>query len=441
MCRLAWVPIVLALAAPSSALAQDPLTLDRAVQAVLARNAQIAESRADAAGVRAGADAAGSAAYPRISFSESWQRANEPVFVFGSLLSARRFSLSNLALDALNHPPATSAFRSTLAVDQILFDGGRQRADGRAARRQADAARLMVDVRTADLVVSATATFGRMLTAQATERAADAGLASAREDRGRAERRRDAGMATDADVLALGVHVADLEQRRIQARGDLAIAIAELNRLMGEPIERVWQAVDAVEHDAPVVPPLAELLTAADAARPEIGRATALQEAAAETQHSASRLLIPQAGVQAAVDFAGTEFGQRASSWIAGAEFRWTLSTGGAELARRRAATEELTRARAATDDTRAAVHVDVVTAFRRLETAQLRRAATRSAIAQARESQRIVRDRFDAGLATVNDVLRASTDLLDAESNDVAARVETLVGTAALARAVGRVP
>jgi len=82
-----------------------------------------------------------------------------------------------------------------------------------------------------------------------------------------------------------------------------------------------------------------------------------------------------------------------------------------------------------------------VVTAYRRLETARLQQVAARSAVAQARESQRIVRDRFDAGMAGVNDVLRASSDLLDAESNDVAARVDALVAAAALSRAAGHLP
>src|SRR5262249_3341278 len=158
----------------------------------------------------ANADEADAAAFPRVFASESWQRANDPVFAFGSVLSARRFTASNFALDTLNHPPSTSAFRSTIRADQILFDGGRQRAGQQAARREAEAARLSVDIRTADLVLVATETFGRMLTAQAAQRASDAGLEAAREDRARAERRRDAGLATDADVLALGVHVADL---------------------------------------------------------------------------------------------------------------------------------------------------------------------------------------------------------------------------------------
>jgi len=426
---------------PAATPAQEALPLDRVVQRVLARNATLTGIRADAGAARAAADVARSAWFPRVSFSEAWQRSNEPVFVFGSLLSARRFAAANFAIDALNHPPATAAFRSTVAVDQIVFDGGRLRAVTDAARSEADAAALSIDARAADLVVAATETFGRVLRAQAARKAADAGVASARQDRARAAERRDAGLATDGDVLALDVHVAALERQRIQAAGDAGVAIAELNRLMGESIDRDWSAVDAAPATEEPLPALGELLDGVDAARPDIRRADAMRQAAEHAGRAAGRLLVPQVGVQAALDLAGTEFAHRASGWIAGGALQWTFSTGGAELARVRLAAEQLARARADAEDARAAARVDVVTAYRRLETARLQQVAARSAVAQARESQRIVRDRFDAGMAGVNDVLRASSDLLDAESNDVAARVDALVAAAALSRAAGHLP
>ena len=440
MGRAVGTLVIAVMCAPVVA-AQDALTLDKALQAVAAHNVQLAAANAAATEAGAAADEASSVRYPRISFSESWQRGTDPVFAFSSLLSARHFSEANFAPDALNHPPATSAFRATVAVDQIVFDGGQRTASARAARQQADAAQLAVAARTADLRLAASATFGRILVAQAAQRAAASALTSAREDHVRAERRRDAGLATDADVLALAVRVADLDRRSIQAAGDAAVAAAELNRLMGEPVSRAWLAVDAPGTDDPApLPDLAALLHDADAARPEIRRASALEKAAAESGRAASRMLVPQLAVLGAVDAAGTDFAHRASAWIAGGELRWTFSGGGGELARRRGAAAGMLRARAEAEDARAAVHVDVVTAYRQLETARLRHAAMRTTVAQARESQRIVRDRFDAGLAGVNDVLRASSDLLDAESNEIAARVDTLVGAAALARATGRI-
>ena len=73
------------------------------------------------------------------------------------------------------------------------------------------------------------------MSGDAARRAADAALAAAREDLARAERRRDAGIATDADVLALVVHVADLQQRAIQAEGDAAYGSRGTQQADGQP--------------------------------------------------------------------------------------------------------------------------------------------------------------------------------------------------------------
>jgi outer membrane protein TolC len=61
------------------------------------------------------------------------------------------------------------------------------------------------------------------------------------------------------------------------------------------------------------------------------------------------------------------------------------------------------------------------------------------SAIGQAREGQRIIRDRYDSGLADIVAVLRAAQAVLDAEAQAIAARVDLTVQHARLTAAVGR--
>jgi len=78
------------------------------------------------------------------------------------------------------------------------------------------------------------------------------------------------------------------------------------------------------------------------------------------------------------------------------------------------------------------------VTALRRLQAANARRSAGVAAVDQARESQRMTRDRFEAGLATVTDVLRASSAVVEAESQRVSAAVDAMVSEATLRRALG---
>jgi len=428
---------------PGAAGAGEMLTVDTAVQEALRHNASLEAARAAESAEAAQVTVARSAWLPRVSFTESWQRGDQPVFVFSSLLSARRFTAPNFAIDALNHPDATGFFRASIGVEQVLFDGGRRRAAVRSATLRRDIAALVVDEAAAGLALAATQTFGRILAAEAGRRAAGAALETAREDLARAERRRDAGMATDADVLSLAAHAADLEQRLIQSQGDAAIARAELNRLMGAPMDRTYEVTAPIDPGSALLvdAPLDALLAEAERARPELRRAAAAERLAEAARRSARSALVPQVAAQAAAEVSGLRFGDRASAWIAGAEVRWSLSIGGAEMAQVTAATAARARAKAEVEDVRAAVQVEVVTALRRLESARARRAAGRAAADQARESHRIVRDRFDAGMAGVTDVLRASSAMLDAELRQVSAVVDAMVSGAMLQRALGRQP
>ena len=148
---------------------------------------------------------------------------------------------------------------------------------------------------------------------------------------------------------------------------------------------------------------------------------------------------MPQISAQAAVDVSGTQIADRSSSWLFGGEVRWTFSLGGAELSRLKAASEAASRARIERDDTVARVEVEIVSAQRRLEAARARERVGTAAVAQAHESQRIIRDRFDAGLAGTDEVLRAAMAVLDAEARRIAAVVDGFVSAAMLDRAVGR--
>jgi outer membrane protein TolC len=84
-------------------------------------------------------------------------------------------------------------------------------------------------------------------------------------------------------------------------------------------------------------------------------------------------------------------------------------------------------------------IEVDVRAALARLAAARARQEAGRAALTQARESQRIVRDRYEGGLATVTDVLRAAEAALEAESRATAAEMDVILQGVALDRALGR--
>lgn len=418
-----------------------PLSLEQAVQDALAQNASLRAARSDADAASEIVTTTRSALYPRLSFTESWQRGDQPVFVFSSLMSSRRFTASNFAIQALNHPNPVGYFHGVAAVEQLVYDGGASGALVDRARAQKKVADLFTTEARLGLVADVTEMYGGLLATEAVWKASRAALEAGREDLTRATHRRDAGTATEADVLSLAVHVADMEQRAIRAEGDAAVLRARLNRLMGAPIDHAFQVVEPAAQAVEPLPELRVLLAEAESRRPEIQMATASTEIADTARRTARSALAPRVVAQAALDLGGTSFADRAPSWLVGGELRWSIGVRGAERAQMRVAAASLTKARAEAEDTRAQVQVEIVTALQQIQSARARQLVGRAVVAQARESERIIRDRYDAGLAPVNEVLRAATAVLDADAQRVSALIEALNGAAHLDRAIGRLP
>jgi outer membrane protein len=422
----------------STAWAQQPLTLDEALAAALARNPALAAARAQTD--RAAADVATSRGgwFPRVTLSEGVQRGDQPVFAFGALLSARQFTAADFALARLNSPGATNLFTTRLGVGQLIFDGGRTSGSVAESQARRDVALAGADEATVGVMVWVTSTYGQLLRMQAAVRAVDSAVAAATEDLTRAEHRRDAGTVTDADVLAVAVHLSSLQQRRLQLDADRATTAAQLNRLMGA-------AVDAPIVVADVAPParldgeLAALFVEAEAARPELRRADAQVRMAHAGARQASSIWWPQVAAQAGVEWNGITAGDRARSWVVGAEARWSLSLSGADRARITAAASARTAAESMRDDLRASVRAEVLAAVRQVETAVARVNLGTKTVAQATERARVVRNRYDAGLASMTDVLAAASALLDAEATRTSATVDVLTTTTELHRALGR--
>jgi len=416
--------------------AQEPLSLADAIARAKAANpaARAAGAAEEASAARVQQAQAGW--LPRIDFSESVQRGDMPVYVFGTLLSQRRFTQANFAIDALNHPEPLTNHRATLSLQHVLFDSGVQEGvrSARVARGLASVAR---DVTDRDLALEVTRAFGQALTAAAADRAAIAAVEAAEADLRRTRDRREAGLVTDADVLALEVHLAQMKARVIQSNVDRRIAMATLNRAMGESLDREYALL--VPSAATAGETLADLERRALELRPEARRASLEEELARSQQTGARQALLPQLGWQGAYEWNGADFADRAGGWMIGAEVRVNVFRGLEDRARLTEAARGMERAAAEREAADSAIRLDVHSAWLRLEAARARVAVGAAATAQARESQRIIRDRYDAGVVGVADVLRAAQAVLDAELQHTTAQVDVVIEAAALDRAVGR--
>ena len=86
------------------------LSLEQAVRVSLQNNSLLKASELGVDEAKARLRIATSAYLPKLSFDHTMTRGNNPVYVFGSLLTQRRFTQDNFALDKLNVPPPLNNF-------------------------------------------------------------------------------------------------------------------------------------------------------------------------------------------------------------------------------------------------------------------------------------------------------------------------------------------
>ena len=432
-------PLLLAIlfvAQPASA--QSQLSLSEAIARARAHNPDVgsaAEAEREAAERMTQARGG---YFPKVDIAESWQRGNHPVFVFSSLLARRQFTTADLALDALNHPAATDNFRAALSVEQSLFDRTTA-ASVRSASIVRDMAATGKHLVDQDLMATVTEAFGRVLIAAAMIHSAASAVEAARADRELASNRRDAGRVTDADVLQLDVYLARTLEQQVQATSDEAVARARLNQLMGEPLSTTFSLESTPPVSAIDLTDEAGFEEQALMQRPEVALARQQERLAAATVDAAQAAFLPQVAAQGGWELNGGAWNSRSSSWVAGAVARINLFHGLADRARLAEAREQTTRRAFERRKVETMVQLDVQIAIARLEAARASEAVGRAAADQARESRRIIRDRYESGLTDAAMLLRSSDAVQQAEAQQIAARVNVLTATATLERAIGR--
>lgn len=418
---------------------QDAISLREAVRQSMARSKVIEASSAasDAASARVTAAKAG--LLPTVNYSESWARSDNPVFVFSSLLTQRQFSEARFDVGSLNRPDFLNNFQSVLTGDQPLYDAGKTKRAVRTAKLGEDLSR--ESRRRSQLAVIAQVVrsyWDTQLEAEEVNVTSQA-MRSAEADLERSEARRTSGMATDADVLSIRVHLAGVREEQIRRSADLEVARAAMNDAVGLPLDS-----DHV-FTTPLAPlPVAQLelrgyeKNAVDG-RPEVRQARLSSEIAGVQVADAHSNYLPQITLHGAFEADRQRFAYRGGqNWLLSIGLRWNLFNGGGDRAK--IAESEATARRTAAEQARveSGIRLQVRQAWANLKAAQQRIESAQASVAEAQESLRISQNRFAAGLSTVTDLLRTETALLETQTRYLEAVHDQRIAAAMLECAAG---
>ncbi len=431
--------IVLALAG-SPLLAQEALSLRQAVDLALHSNPLAAAADAGEKEAEARVHQARSGYLPRVQFSESIQRGNNPVFVFSSLLTQHQFGDANFAIGSLNRPDAMNNYQSQLTVEQVVFDARQSRRNVEAAGFTRQVAGEDTRRSHSDIILNVLRTYFGVTVAEKSLGVARQSVDSARADLERAESIYQTGRSTRADVLAVRVHLAAMQEQQIRASNDLAVARAALNGALGVSLDRTFELTTPLESSggAPEST-FEEYRRLAAENRPEMRQAELAQRLARTQEQIAGVGYWPQVAFQGMFEADRQKFFSKGgTNWFTAVTLRWNLWSGGETKARMEQARFAESRAEALRKHADSSIHLEVRKAYLDLSAAAQRVEVASAAATEAEEAHRIIQNRHQAGLITVTELLRSEVALAGARTRRLAAVYDYRVAAATLEHAAG---
>ena len=432
--------LVLSLMLAAPGLTQEALTLQQAVATALTKHPAIEAGSAEfkAAGSRI-AQAKG-ASLPRVSYTEAWMRSNNQVFVFGSLLTQQQFTASNFDLNYLNNPPFLNNFQSQIVVDQTIYDNGFRKSQVHTAQIGREVVTEENRKTEMQVIGGVLRSYYSAIVAQERIRVADESLRSAEADLKRAGTRLESGVATNADVLAIRVHVAAMREQRIRRGFELDMARAELNQAMGLPLDARYDLSTPLKAVPPATLDSPQIEKEAGARRPETREAQLALKVGEEQRKAARAALLPEFYLRAGFEADRQQFiNKGGANWLASAGLRWNLFNGFSDKARMEEVQHETERRTAQARLAESYVRLDVRRAVLDVNSSTERLEVTRAAIQMAEESLRIIRNRYEGGLTDVTELLRSETALLEARSRELEAVRDQVLAVVALESARGQ--
>jgi outer membrane protein len=431
---------VLALGVAFHVQAQERISLREAVQLALQQNKSIAASQASINAAASKINQARAGMLPKLNYTESITRSNNPVFVFGSLLTQHQFAQTNFDIYTLNRPGFLDNFQSAVTLDQTLFDAGQTRKATKASELGREIAVENDLALRSQLIFTVVKSYLDVSLAEQALVAATQAVMSGEADLERAEQVRTAGMSTDADVLSIRVQLARIRGQQIRREADLATVRAALNDALGlsfdakpelaTPLKRLQASAGSVE----------TFETTATASRPEQRGANLATELASRQVELARSSYWPKISARGVFEADRQQFVTRGgANWLGQISLTWNLFNGGADRARIAEASSSLLQAQAERDRLSSSLRLELRRAWEDLRAAAQQVDVAQTSVAEAEESLRITKNRFGAGMSTVTDLLRTEAALLDARTLYAAALHDQHIAAALLELASGK--
>jgi len=416
-CRLL---VVLLLALPSLASAQERKTLDECIDIALRQQPTLRAAAATVAAARERVWQTASAYLPQLSANYEANRRHQTgsssTGGFGGAQSQ------------------TFPFYSTgVVLNQVLFDFGQNLQLIHAAQALVDASSADASTQHDAVVFNVQQAYFALLAAYRLRDVAEETVAQNQKHVDLAQGRHDVGLAPRFDVTNAQVQLAGAELNRVTARNNVSLGRETLRNVIGLIGPLDFDIVDVLEQPRIEVAD-AEALDLAYANRPELKSLAAQERAEIERIKAIEKDYLPKLTSNDNITYSGRSYPLQ-ENWNVGAAVNVSIFNGGLTTAQVGEAKAVLENLRATEDSTRQNVTLEVQTAVLNVRQAAESIVVADKGLQQARENLALAEGRYATGVGNIIELTDAQAALATAEASRVQALVSYRTALATLER------
>ncbi|GAB6066199.1 TolC family protein [Aquifex pyrophilus] len=348
--------------------------------------------------------------FPNLKLEETFSRTNIPAYVLFTKLNQERITPNDFAPNKLNDPDAVNNFETKITLEVPIWMGGKLRAFKEINRYKWIASKTEYGRKEEEVILKVYEAYANAVLAKNAVKVAELSVKDAEEHMRLAKKAYETGVALFADVLRAKVYLSKAEEKLTQARNNYEVAKKALelitNRDYGEFDVEDIKACPKVSKE--------ELKKVALQKREDYRAINYYLKVLKEARRAVLGDILPQ--VFAFANYSmydkDTPFGTQGDGYTLGVGVKWQFNTGGSTFHKiksveeqRRALQEKKKLLAKAIDFQIEQSYAEYENALKSLESAKRR-------MEEAKEVLRVIKKRYEVGMARMVDLLDAQTQL-----------------------------
>jgi outer membrane factor, OMF family len=413
--------------------AEQPITLEQAIQITVKNNKEIEEARIQVERSEAVLREARAALYPTFDLESGLSYGEDGLFLDGQGEQQAEAQFRDQFPDAtddevqqaidseLEDSPSNSfTFNNSLGLNYNIYDGGNRGATIRSAEKELRTSELQLETIVEQARFEAARDYYDLQNNDAQIRIQEAAVEDASQTLRDAQLLQQAGLGTRFDVVSAEVELSQAQQQLITARAEQNIARRQLAETLSVSHKTDLATAEAIEEVATWELSLPETIVQAFKNRAELEQSLLQREIGEENRTIALSQTRPRVSASATYGI-NDDFEDNidfADNYSLGLQAQWRLFDGGAARAGAEQAERDVEIAETQFANQRNQIRFQVEQAYFGLESNKKNIATASKEVELAEESLRLARLRFQAGVGTQTEVIDAQTQLTTARGN-----------------------